>query len=66
MHLGLVEARADAQLRLWREQGHGDIRAPVPVEQAHGAQRAPYPGETATDNQNALFHLVLLAWALGV
>ncbi|MDT4830921.1 hypothetical protein FQZ97_644040 [compost metagenome] len=62
LHVGLIETGADVQLRLRREQGHGDIRSSMSIEQAHGAQRAPDPGKTTTDNQDFLFHWVLLAF----
>ncbi|MCY1291504.1 hypothetical protein D9M70_406920 [compost metagenome] len=56
VHLGLVEARADAQFGLGREQRHAHIGAAVLVEQTYGAQGTPQPGESGPYDQYVLSH----------
>ncbi|MNM57729.1 hypothetical protein D3C81_689440 [compost metagenome] len=60
MHIGFVEARADAQFGLRRQQGDFHIVAAVHVQQAGGAQCAPQSTEARANNQKLLFHHVLL------
>ncbi|MNN57167.1 hypothetical protein D3C81_1721380 [compost metagenome] len=60
MHVRLVEARADTQLGLGREDGHFGIGVAMQVHQASGAQCAPHTSKPGADDQNALFHVCLL------
>ncbi|MNV76729.1 hypothetical protein D3C71_1701010 [compost metagenome] len=56
VHIGLVEARADAQLGLRCEHADADVFALSLVEQASGAQGAPHTGKAGTDDQDVRFH----------
>ncbi|MCY1413124.1 hypothetical protein D9M71_285500 [compost metagenome] len=55
VHLGLVEARADAQFRLRGQQGDVDVPAVVLLQQAGGAQGAPQATESRADDEDVLF-----------
>ncbi|EJT83978.1 hypothetical protein PPS11_27818 [Pseudomonas putida S11] len=56
VHVGLVEARADAQFRLWSEDADVDVGALGLIEQASSAQGAPYTGKAGTDDEDVRFH----------
>ncbi|MCY1443515.1 hypothetical protein D9M71_599370 [compost metagenome] len=56
VHVGLVEARADAQFRLWGKDADVDVGALGLVEQACGAQGAPDSGKAGTDDEDVRFH----------
>ncbi len=56
VHIGLVEARANAQFRLRSEDTDADVGTLGLVEQARGAQGAPYTGKAGTDDEDVRFH----------
>ncbi|MNP28238.1 hypothetical protein D3C76_1211940 [compost metagenome] len=60
VHIGFVETRTNAQFGLRRQQGDLNIVAAMHVQQAGGAQSAPKPTESRANNQELLFHHVLL------